>query len=47
MDDIDNWSNGEYKGDNAKLVKQTESILQDVFEWIDDEMPGDRELCFK
>jgi len=44
MDDYDNWKDGEYFGDNEKLVKQTEWILKDVFKWIDNGMPGGRDI---
>lgn len=43
MDDYDNWEKGEYRGDNDKLIKQTEWILKDVFDWIDRGMPGGRD----
>ena len=40
MEDYDNWENGDYNGDIKKLIKLTEWILEDVYKWIDDGMPG-------
>ena len=44
MDDYDKWKNGEYLGDNDKLIKRTESILKDVFDWVDNGMPGGKDM---
>lgn len=44
MEDYDNWENGEYHGDNDRLIKQTECILKDVFDWIDRGMPGGKDI---
>lgn len=40
MEDYDNWENGDYNGDSEKIIKLTEWILEDVYKWIDDGMPG-------
>jgi hypothetical protein len=44
MDDYDNWKDGEYLGDNEKIIKQTEWILKEVFSWVDNGMPGGRDM---
>lgn len=40
MEDYKNWDNGDYRGDIKKLIKSTSDILKEVFEWVDDGMPG-------
>lgn len=40
MNDYDNWIDGEYLGDNDKLIELTKMILEDVYEWVDEGSPG-------
>ena len=44
MEDYDNWENGDYNGDRKRLLKLTSDILKEVFEWVDDGMPGKNDI---
>jgi len=44
MEDYDNWENGEYKGNNKRLIKLTKWILEDVFQWIKDGKSGGEDI---
>lgn len=44
LSDYENWSNGEYKGDNEIIIKTATSIMQDVFQWIENGMPGGKDI---
>lgn len=43
MHDYTNWKSGQYTGDMKKLIEHTENILDDVFEWVDNGMPGGKD----